>query len=58
MNTLKDGVSFVTTECADIPHKFLGSGSEMRELIRASDWSSTLLGPIEFWSPSLNTATF
>jgi hypothetical protein len=32
---------------------FLESGSEMGALIRAKDWSSTPIGPVESWSPSL-----
>jgi PAS domain S-box-containing protein len=36
---------------------FLGGGGEMGALIRAHDWSSTPLGPIENWPQSLRTAT-
>jgi PAS domain S-box-containing protein len=32
-------------------------GSEMGALIRAKDWSSTPLGPMESWSPALRTMT-
>jgi PAS domain S-box-containing protein len=32
---------------------WLGSGGEMRALIRATDWSRTPIGPIESWSPTL-----
>ncbi|HVV93317.1 MAG TPA: ATP-binding protein [Hyphomicrobiales bacterium] len=32
---------------------FLAGGGEMGELIRATDWSQTPIGPIEAWSPSL-----
>ena len=34
---------------------FLGDGSEMAERIRAHDWASTSLGPIEAWPQSLRT---
>ena len=36
---------------------FLTSQGEMAALIRAHDWSSTPLGPIETWPQSLKTAT-
>jgi signal transduction histidine kinase/CheY-like chemotaxis protein/PAS domain-containing protein len=32
---------------------FLESGGEMAALIRSRDWSSTPIGPVESWSPSL-----
>ncbi|SFJ99709.1 hypothetical protein, partial [Caulobacter sp. UNC279MFTsu5.1] len=34
---------------------FLSGGGEMAELIAASDWSKTPLGPIESWPQSLRT---
>ena len=34
---------------------FLAGGGEMGERIRAFDWASTPLGPIEGWSPALKT---
>ncbi|MCC6070029.1 ATP-binding protein [Massilia sp. GCM10020059] len=41
----------------DAALRFLGSGSEMRDMVRAFDWSSTPLGPISQWPASLKTAT-
>jgi PAS domain S-box-containing protein len=38
------------------PHRSLGSGGEMGERIRAFDWSSTPVGPMERWPQSLKTA--
>jgi PAS domain S-box-containing protein len=35
---------------------FLSGGGEMGDLIRATDWSRTPLGPIDDWSQSLRTA--
>jgi PAS domain S-box-containing protein len=35
------------------PGHFLAGGGEMGERIRTFDWSSTALGPISSWSPSL-----
>ncbi|MBV8551111.1 MAG: PAS domain S-box protein [Acidobacteriaceae bacterium] len=35
---------------------FLAGGGEMGARIRAFDWTSTPLGPIEFWSQSLKTS--
>lgn len=35
---------------------FFSGGGEMGELIRATDWSQTLLGPIEKWPQSLRSA--
>ncbi len=32
---------------------FLADGGEMGALMRATDWSSTPIGPVESWSPSL-----
>jgi hypothetical protein len=32
-----------------------GGGGEMGERIRAFDWASTPLGPMETWSPALRT---
>ncbi|WP_278009432.1 PAS domain-containing protein [Flavobacterium gyeonganense] len=34
---------------------FLAKGGEMGELIRAKDWSKTLVGPVEKWPQSLKT---
>ncbi len=34
---------------------FLAGGGEMSELIRAMDWSTTSLGPVELWPQSLRT---
>src|SRR5262249_57913756 len=34
---------------------FLSGGGEMGARIRAFDWTSTPLGPPEFWSPALRT---
>jgi len=36
---------------------FLGSGGGLAALIRATDWSSTALGPVEAWPHPLKTAT-
>src|SRR6185369_14575388 len=35
---------------------FLGGGGEMGERIRAKDWSSTALGPVDGWPQSLRSA--
>jgi PAS domain S-box-containing protein len=35
--------------------KVLAGGGEMGALMRAQDWASTPLGPVESWSPSLRT---
>ena len=35
---------------------FLDSGGEMAEQMRAHDWSSSPLGPMELWPPCLRTA--
>ncbi|MEJ0056580.1 MAG: hypothetical protein WDN75_13560 [Bacteroidota bacterium] len=35
--------------------RFLSGGGEMGALIRAKDWSKTLIGPIEEWPQSLRT---
>jgi PAS domain S-box-containing protein len=37
-------------------YPFLRRGGEMGELIRAKDWSNTLVGPIDSWPQSLKTA--
>ncbi|HKV57351.1 MAG TPA: ATP-binding protein [Ktedonobacteraceae bacterium] len=37
------------------PVAFLEGGGEMGERIRATDWSKTLLGPVEGWPQSLKT---
>ncbi|HVX30733.1 MAG TPA: ATP-binding protein [Nitrolancea sp.] len=34
---------------------FLSGGGEMGALLRAKDWSSTPLGPVDSWSPALKT---
>ena len=34
---------------------FLAGGGEMGELMRATDWSATPIGPVESWSPTLRT---
>jgi hypothetical protein len=34
---------------------FLSGGGEMGERIRAKDWASTPLGPVEQWPQSLKT---
>jgi PAS domain S-box-containing protein len=39
---------------ASLPGRILGRG-EMADRVRAHDWSSTPLGPIESWSPELIT---
>ena len=39
------------------PSAFLNEGGEMGALMRAKDWSATLLGPPQRWSQSLRTAT-
>ncbi|GAA3958374.1 hybrid sensor histidine kinase/response regulator [Allohahella marinimesophila] len=36
--------------------RFVGSGTVMRDLVAAFDWSSTSLGPLSRWSASLKTA--
>lgn len=36
-------------------HQFLAGGGEMGALIRAYDWASTPLGPVEQWPQSLRT---
>ena len=41
---------------ADPAHAFLKGGGETGRLIAAFDWSSTQLGPVEGWPPSLKTA--
>src|SRR6187401_1716779 len=37
-------------------NSFLQSDSEMGELVRKFDWSSTSLGPPDQWPPSLRTS--
>src|SRR3954471_2439038 len=37
-------------------HGFLAGGGEMAELIRAMDWSTTPLGPVDKWPQSLRSA--
>jgi two-component sensor histidine kinase len=39
-----------------VSFKFLESGGEMASAVRAYDWASTSLGPIESWGASLRTA--
>lgn len=39
----------------NLNYRFLEDGGEMGELIRAFDWSTSPLGPIETWSQSLTT---
>jgi hypothetical protein len=34
---------------------FLAGGGEMGALMRSQDWSKTPLGPVESWSPTLQT---
>jgi hypothetical protein len=36
-------------------HDFLEGGGALAELIRANDWATTPLGPIETWPQSLRT---
>jgi hypothetical protein len=35
--------------------RVLAGGGEMGELMRATDWSKTPIGPVESWSPTLRT---
>ena len=37
-------------------HGFLAGGGQMGELIRAKDWSTTPLGPVDGWPQSLRSA--
>ena len=38
------------------PYTFLGLGGEMGERFRSFDWSTTVVGPVTCWPPSLKTA--
>lgn len=43
------------TQTQSPAHTFLGGGGEMGERMRAMDWSSTVLGPVDRWPQSLRS---
>jgi len=40
---------------ATVLHRFIGTGTPMRDLVRAFPWHTTVLGPIDAWPASLRT---
>lgn len=53
---VKDDALSVDQAKLPIIEQVLGGGGEMGALMRALDWSRTLLGPVETWPQSLRTA--